>query len=412
MGKRFLISLLICLFFLAGCPAKAPDTPPQTSERPLFERISAAEMPALNEDVPADALRAAVQKSLAWYSRVPDDKPISFGKQTASAKAFRESLSHFLSLLDAGKLDAENISREFDIFRVIPQDRSGKMLITGYYEPVLEGSLKEGGQFKWPLYGIPSDLVVIELDRFDPAKFHGERLIGRVEKNRVVPYYSRSEIDGQKVLERSGVLSGGPLATPLAWLKDPVDSFFLHIQGSGVIRLPDGRQARVGYAGANGRPYHSIGKTLIESGAISREEMSFQAIRRYLHSNPEKQNEIMWKNESYVFYKWVSEGPLGSLGAVVTEGRSVASDPKFHPRGAICFLISEKPRYDEAGQLVAWDRLSRWVLNQDAGGAIKGPGRMDLFCGTGELAEKTAGPMKQPGELYYFIKKGLIAEEG
>ena len=168
---------------------------------------------------------------------------------------------------------------------------------------------------------------------------------------------------------------------------------------------------RVGYAGANGRPYRSIRKSLLEGGAVSPEEMSLQAIRKFLNSHPESQNEIMWKNESYVFFKWVSQGPLGSLDTLLTAGRSIATDPKFHPRGALAFLVSEKPVYDSSGQILRWERFGRWVLNQDAGGAIKGPERIDLFCGTGEAAERIAGPMKQQGELYYVIKKGLIGEE-
>jgi membrane-bound lytic murein transglycosylase A len=179
-----------------------------------------------------------------------------------------------------------------------------------------------------------------------------------------------------------------------------------------VIRLsPDGQQIRVGYAGANGRPYYGIGKELVETGAVSREAMSLQAIRNYLRSHPESQDEIMWKNESYVFFKRLSQGPVGSLDAVLTAGRSIATDPRFHPRGALAFLVSEKPVYDSSGEIRSWERFGRWVLNQDTGGAIKGPGRIDLFCGTGDDAEKIAGPMKQQGDLYYIIKKGLIGEE-
>jgi membrane-bound lytic murein transglycosylase A len=320
----------------------------------------------------------------------------------------RQSTELFAALLDSGRLNADSIMRNFDIFRVVPADNSGKMLVTGYYEPIVEASLKPEGKFKWPIYPVPSDLVIVDLDDFDSSKFHGERLIGRLEKNRLVPYYSRAEIDGKKVLEKPGALA----AAPLAWLADPVDCFFLHVQGSGVLRLsPDGRQASVGYAGANGRPYHSIGKDLIDSGAISRDEMSLQAIRSYFCTHPEGRDAVMWKNDSYVFFKWVVQGPFGSLGTVLTAGRSIAADPKFHPPGALAFLVSEKPVYDKSGQIHRWERFGRWVLNQDAGGAIKGPGRIDLFCGTGEAAEKIAGPMKQTGELYYLIKKGLVDKE-
>ena len=364
----------------------------------MFEPVAPAQLPVLLDDERPDSLRQAILKSLSWYARVPDDKPLAFGNRTIAAGVMRESLVHFLSLLDSGRLDTEILAREFDVFRVVPPDRSGRMLVTGYYEPVLEGSLKPGKEFKWPLYRIPSDLLVIELDRFDPSRFQGERLVGRLEKDHVVPYYTRAQIDGDKKLERS--------TTPLAWLKDPVDCFFLHIQGSGVIKLPDGRELRVGYAGANGRPYRSIGKTLLDSGDIAPADMSLHAVRNYLWSHPEKRDEIMWHNESYVFFRWVAEGPLGSLDTVLTAGRSIAVDPKFHPRASLAFLVSQKPRYDSSGQIEGWDPICRWVLNQDTGGAIKGRGRVDLFCGTGDGAEKLAGPMKQPGELYYFVKKG------
>jgi membrane-bound lytic murein transglycosylase A len=319
-------------------------------------------------------------------------------------------LERFASLAASGPIVKDKILQEFDIFRVVAPDNSGKMLVTGYYEPVLDGSLKPGGEYRWPVYPVPPDLLVIDLDRFDANKFHGDRLVGRLEKNSVVPYYSRSEIDGKKVLEKNG--PGREPATPLVWLRDPVDCFFLHIQGSGVIRLnPDGQLMRVGYAGTNGRPYHSIGADLIQGGAISSGDMSLQAIREFLRSHPESQDEIMWKNGSYVFFKWVSRGPVGSLAVLLTAGRSIATDPKFHPRGAPAFLVSEKPVYDSSGKILRWERFGRWVFNQDTGGAIKGPARIDLFCGTGEAAEKIAGPMKQQGELYYFIKKGLISRQ-
>ncbi|MGA2402873.1 MAG: MltA domain-containing protein [Syntrophobacteraceae bacterium] len=279
----------------------------------------------------------AIENSLSWYAKISQDRPVSLAHTSVPAKVFVESINHFVSLADCGRISADALYKD---------------LVTGYYEPVLEGSLKAEAEFRWPIYPVPSDLFLIELDRFDTNKFYGERLVGRLEKNFVVPYYSRSEIDGKKVLEKPGAQP----AKPLAWLKDPVDCFFLHIQGSGVIRLsPDGLQMRVGYAGANGRPYHSIGKDLLESGAVSPEEMSLQAIRKFLRSHPESQNEIMWKNQSYVFFKRVSQGPLGSLDTVLTAGRSIATDPKFHPRGALAFLVSEKPVYDSSGQILRWE---------------------------------------------------------
>jgi membrane-bound lytic murein transglycosylase A len=408
INRRSPVFWLLCILLLTGCPSKPARTPLQPTERPLLERLSRARLPDIQDDEPAASLRSAIEKSLSWYASIPGDRQVCLGHISVPAWVIRESLNHFASLVDSGSISADRLSQDFDIFRVVPADNSGGMIVTGYYEPVLEGSLQPGGEFGWPIYPVPSDLLVIELERFDRNKFHGERLVGRLEKNFVVPYYSRSEIDGKKVLEKHA----GQPTTPLVWLRDPVDCFFLHIQGSGVIRLnPDGPQMRVGYAGANGRPYHSIGKDLIESGAISAEQMSMQAIGEYLRSHPDSENDIMWKNDNYVFFKWVSQGPLGSLEIVLTAGRSIAADPKFHPPCAPAFLVSEKPVYDSSGKILSWERFGRWVLNQDTGGAIKGPGRIDLFCGTGEAAERIAGPMKQRGELYYFIKKGLICRQ-
>ncbi len=391
----------LCLFFLAGCPSKPAEHPGKKKvERPVFEHVTPANLPDLTDDESPDSLRSAVLASLGWYGRVPPDKTFAFGSGTVSCAVLRESLAHFLDLLDSGRLDRQSLAADFDVFRVRPPGAEARMLVTGYYEPVLEGSLTEDAEFKYPLYGLPDDLLIIDLERFDPERFQGQRLIGRLEKNRVVPYYTRSEIDGGKEIDRG--------AQKLLWLKDLVECFFLHIQGSGVVRLPDGRTLRVGYAGANGRPYTSIGKKLIEMGAVPREQMSLQAIRDYLRAHPQDRDRLMWENESYEFFRFVDKGPVGSLGRVITGGRSVASDPKFHPRGALAFLVSEKPRFDASGNVVEWTRLGRWVLNQDTGGAIKGPGRIDLFCGTGEAAEAVAGPMKQPGEMYYFIRKGLM----
>lgn len=396
--------LFSCLLFLAGCPEQVPHPPEKPSgERPVLERVVAGEIPDPHDDHSADSLRAAIATSLGWYKRLPPEKTFSFGSSTITVAALTESLVHFLKLFETESVTAQVLARDFDVFRVVPPERSGKMLVTGYYEPVLRGSLKPDERFKWPLYAVPPDLITVDLERFKPEKYKGERIVGRLDKNRLMPFYTRAEIDGQRKLEKS--------RAQLLWLDDPVDCFFLHVQGSGVVRLPDGTMQRVGYAGANGRPYNSIGKTLIDRGVIPREEMSLQAIRNYLRSHPEVRDEIMWSNESYVFFRLVEDGPVGSLNAVVTGGRSVASDPKHHPRGALAFLISEKPRYDSSGQVAGWDRFSRWVLHQDTGGAIKGPGRIDLFCGTGDSAEAIAGPMKQPGEMYYFIKKGLVSEK-
>jgi membrane-bound lytic murein transglycosylase A len=191
----------------------------------------------------------------------------------------------------------------------------------------------------------------------------------------------------------------------LVWLKDPVKAFFLHVQGSGAIHLPDGRLLRVGYAGKNGRPYRSIGQYLIEKGEIAPEAMSLQAIEAYLEEHPERIEEVLWHNESYIFFRKIDKGPVGSISVVLTAGRSIATDPAFYPRGGLAFLKTQQPVLDDSGEVTGWKPLNRWVLNQDTGGAIKGYGRVDLFAGSGKEAEWVAGRLKHSGMLYFLVKK-------
>jgi membrane-bound lytic murein transglycosylase A len=214
-----------------------------------------------------------------------------------------------------------------------------------------------------------------------------------------VPYYSRAEID------REGVLRGR--GDEIAWARNPVDIFFLQIQGSGILRLPDGRRLQIGYAGQNGLPYRSIGRLLIESGKIPRAEMSMQRLRGYLAEHPEERDAIMDYNESYVFFRFLSGGPLGSLEVPVTPGRSIATDSRLFPKGAPVLLYSERPVLSSDGKLRGWTPFLRLVLNQDTGGAIQGPQRVDLFFGAESRAEAEAGFMNSPGKLFFLMLKDL-----
>ena len=212
-----------------------------------------------------------------------------------------------------------------------------------------------------------------------------------------MPYYSRAEIDHKGALRGRGY--------EIAWTKDPVDIFFLQIQGSGILQLPDGRRLQVGYAGQNGLPYRSIGRLLIDGGKIPREEMSMQRLRRYLAEHPAERDEIMAYNESYVFFRFVSKGPLGALEVPVTAGRSIATDLRLFPKGALGFIYSERPVLDLEGKLLGWTPFLRFVLNQDTGGAIRGPQRVDLFFGPDAQAGAEAGYMNSAGKLYFLALK-------
>lgn len=275
--------------------------------------------------------------------------------------------------------------------RVNPSGDAGKGLVTGYYEPLLHGSLRPDARFRYPLYGPPPDLLRIELGELYP-ELKNRKLRGRLVGNKVLPYYARADID-----DANAPLTGHELL----WVDDPVALFFLHVQGSGRVRLTDDRYVAVGYADQNGQPYTSIGKLLIERGAIPREEISLFTIRDWLRGNPEQAAALLAENRSYIFFRLresSDENPVGSLNVPLTPGRSIAVDPTTIPLGSPVWLDTTYPGKDGAA-------LRRLVLAQDTGGAIKGYARADLFWGNGDEAERLAGEMKQDASLYVLLPR-------
>ncbi|MDD5384817.1 MAG: MltA domain-containing protein [Gallionella sp.] len=279
----------------------------------------------------------------------------------------------------------------FTPYQVFNPDGSSQGLITGYYEPKLPGSRVRTEHFRYPLYAVPDDLLTIDLGEAYP-QLKDLRLRGRLQGKRIVPYYNRAEIEAGKA-----ALQG----RELFWVKNAVDLFFLQIQGSGRIELPDGSLVKVGYAEQNGHPYISIGKKLIEMGELKIEEASMQGIKDWAERYPEKLNALLAQNPSYVFFRELPNGlsaPLGALGVPLTETYSIAVDPRTIPLGAPVFLATTYPNTAEP--------LNRLVLAQDTGGAIKGAVRADFFWGFGEQAGIQAGRMKQGGQMWVLFPKG------
>ena len=277
----------------------------------------------------------------------------------------------------------------FTPYQVYNPDGSASGLITGYYEPRLAGSRGRTARFKYPLYAAPEDLLTIDLGELYP-QFKELRLRGRVDGRRIVPYYSRAEIDQGK----------GALHV-LYWVENPVDLFFLQIQGSGRIELSDGRLIKVGYADQNGHPYVSIGKKLIEMGELKPEQASMQGIRQWAEKNPAKLPALLEQNPSYVFFRELPDtlpAPLGALGVPLTDQYSIAIDPRTIPLGAPVFLATTYPNTAEP--------LNRLMLAQDTGGAIRGAVRADFFWGFGDQAGARAGRMKQSGQMWVLFPKG------
>ena len=288
--------------------------------------------------------------------------------------------------------DAQRVRRFFETDFSPRQIGAGAVkdgLFTGYYEPELHGSRTKHGRYQTPVYGLPTDLVSIDLSQF-PSALSTQRIAGRLDGAKLVPYATRAEIDANGLAPASVLFYGD----------DPVAVFFLHIQGSGRVTLDDGKVERVAYAGQNGWPYTAIGKTLIAQGAMARENMSMQAIRDWLRAHPRKARAIMESDTSFVFFRELPVGDpaLGAPGAEgppLTPGASIAVDMKIHPLGAPFYVVTRTP--DAAGN------LHRLFVAQDTGGAIRGPVRADIFFGFGPDAELNAGGMKQTGQLYVLL---------
>ena len=351
------------------------------------------------DDLDSESLTLAVRRNLEYLDRLNPETVFHYGPHDFTVQQVRESQEVFLDLLSKG-LDAGQLSREirkkFRVYRATGRAGDTRVLFTGYYEPMYEGSLAPDETFRYPLYRPPDDLMRIDLSLFS-EKFKGENIVARIEGKKILPYYSRYQIEAERVLEGKDL--------EIAWLKDPLDVAFLYIQGSGNLRLPGGRDLLVHYQASNGRPYRSIGRYMIEKGFLAREEMSMQAIRKYLTENPGVLDEVLNYNPSYVFFRQVENGPLGSLGVLLTPGRSVALDSKIFPKGALGFISCQKPLVNDQGDISGWTKFSRFVLNQDSGGAIKGAGRADIFWGSGPYAELAAGHLQHEGDLYILIKK-------
>jgi len=388
----FVITFALVIF---GC-TKGVKKPGKEN---AMEEMSFWSYPNFSDDMRYDGLEHSILKSLSYLNKIPADREFIFGQDRYTTDHMIVSLQQFLDYIQAQPSTEELnefIQTNYRVYRSVGRDGWGEVLYTGYYEPHLSGSLIRSEEYQFPIYTKPDDLVTIDLSLFN-EKYSGQRIIGRLTEETVVPYYERSEIDTDGALEGK--------AEVLAWVTDPVDVFFLQIQGSGKVYLDNGEVINVHYHTTNGQPYRSVGKFLIDEEKIPLEEMSMQKIREYLNNHPEEMDEVFNYNPSYVFFKIEPEGPLGNINVKLTPGRSIALDRYIFPPAALAFIQTEKPEIDSTGQIHNWQPFTRFALNQDTGGAIRGPGRADLFWGSGPYAEIAAGHMKHPGELYFLVLK-------
>ena len=387
--------LMICLLLVLVACARPPM--PVTKPEDALERISWWRAVAPRDDREFKDVATAAHQSLEYYKKLPSGTSFSFGREQVTALDMVVTLQNFLLIVENDSLTADQkvrqIKNEFVLYRSVGSN--GKVLFTGYYEPVLACRLVADDIYKYPLYRRPDDIIEIDLTLFGDS-FPKDKIFGRLDHNKVIPYYSREEIDKKQVIANRGL--------EMLWCNDPVAMYFLQVQGSGKVDLGDGNVVSVLYDGQNGRPYKSIGKYLIDGGFILKENMSMQAIREYLYAHLDDVFGILNQNPSYVFFRMDMGPPLGSIGVPLTAGRSIATDSRLFPKGALALIATQKPVV-ENGAIKAWVPFTRFVLNQDTGGAIKGPGRVDLFWGQGEEAEIGAGYMQQKGELYFLMRK-------
>lgn len=335
-----------------------------------------------------EGLDPAIQNSLNYLALPSSRKYYPYGDVTheravASLTRFREVLH---SARTAEDLD-DAIRREFDVYQSIGCDDMGTVFFTGYYTPVFEARTKPDGRFRYPLYAAPPDLV---------KDAEGNVLGRRKSDGAVVPYFTRRQIEEERLLD----------GTEVVWLKDPFECYVVNVQGSAKLRLEDGSILELGYAGNNGHQYKSVGRQMISDGVLTKKDLSLQAMMRFFQQHPGKVYAYTWQNPRYVFFKPVSGGPFGSIGVPVTTGKTIATDKAVFPRASLAFIETRLPR--KAGDDYNNRPYSGFHLDQDTGGAIRAPGRCDVYMGVGADAEASAGRTGSEGHLYYlFLKDGM-----
>ena len=397
MKKTILVIqfVLICIFAF-GCqrPQKIKPVPLKpVYDAPLPPGADALIKLTNPHDIPemtfacynlTDAKQAAA-RSLNYLNK-PSSKQFFPISSITHEKAL-VSMKAFIKLLDSGlygqKLNAAILDK-FDVYMSVGCDNRGTVLFTGYYTPIFNGSNKPTARFKYPLYKQPDDLV---------KRPNGEILGRKLIDGSIDPYPTRKNI------ERLNLLEGNELL----WMEDPFEVYIVHVQGSAKIRLPDGTFRGVGYAANNGREYRSISKQMVASGSIPLEKMSLAAMIEYFKAHKDEVQSITAKNPRFVFFKDAPGDPRGSLNEEVTANRSIATDKSIFPRGSLTFISTRLPR--ETNGVISEKPYTGFTFDQDTGGAIRAPGRCDIYMGTGQEAGNLAGRVYQEGKLYYLFVK-------
>lgn len=397
-GKTQCLRMTIGVVFLffTGCAVVQKPTPPlplpppPSVSLPALIPVSPDAWPVMVDDGDIQSLKQAAERSASFYRTFPAGTSFRVGNDSYTAAEFAETLDTFVAIASSatpGTNWAALLRENFSLYQSSGVSSDHRVTFSSYYEPTIEARLKPDAVYRFPIYGRPDDLIDVDLGLFDPA-YQGARISGRRQGNRLVPYYSRAQIDSGNQLKGQSL--------ERAWAKDPMEILFLQIEGSGWLDLGEGQRTRIRFDGTNGLKFRSVGQNLINTGRIPKAEFNRQRFEEYMREHPKERQALLNVNERYVFFQ-VDRGATqqhayGNIRVPLTPWRSIATDPKLFPKGGLAW-ISVK------------EKTQRFVLNQDEGGAIQGPGRVDYFVGGGAEAEKFAWSMWDPGTLYFLIKK-------
>jgi membrane-bound lytic murein transglycosylase A len=385
--RAWLFALAAAAIVLAGCQVTPPKVAPPAPPHAVYAPATFRELPGWTDDAVASVWPAFLVGCKALVAR-PRTQPTWQGVCSKAVSVDAQSDVAVRQFFEPN----------FTPYHIVASDGSDHGLVTGYYEPLLHGSRSRTETFTAPLYAPPDDLLTVELAELYP-ELKGKRVRGRLDGRRVVPYWTRADIEAGKADVQGKAL---------VYVDDPVDAFFVQIQGSGRVALDDGTTIRIGYADQNGQPYRPIARVLIERGQLGVDEASMQGIRAWAEAHPEQLPALLDENPSYVFFRELPppapgtlealiDGPVGSLGVPLLATRTIAVDPRSVPLGAPVFLATTKPLSDAP--------MARLVMAQDTGGAIRGPIRADFFWGFGEDAGRQAGRMRQQGAMWLLWPK-------
>ncbi|MBI4348682.1 MAG: MltA domain-containing protein [Elusimicrobia bacterium] len=422
----FAASLAAC--GLAGCaamtPAPCPPAPPPSVAPPAvaastaaavavstvpavppLRRLGPGEWPPIVDELDARSLAKAAEKSLKYLERLRSEPKRFYrvGDVDVGAGLLADTVR---ALVDAVREEQEpaaleaRLKREFDLFESIGSDGAGKVVFSSYYQPVLPASLKQTRTFQYPIYRKPDDMVDVDMAAFNP-KWKDEKILGRIQNGRLVPYFERRDIDVRQMLKGRRL--------EIAWLANQFDRLDLHIQGSGILELPNGKKVLAKYAANNSLPYKSVGMSVVGAGIMTRAEITHEKLRQYLTEHPEGESWLISQNPRYVFFDVVDlpeDGqPFGTTEQPLTPGRSIAIDPKAIPLGAVAYMRVPMPQANRTGELLGIFPTSRFMMCQDTGGAILGPGRVDIYMGHGPQAKTSAVNQWHEGRLFVLLKK-------